>query len=383
MKCISFIFIGLWIIFLGYINAEDVKVSEKEFQVRTQAQELSEKGKVPEAILLIDEYEKSLKVPMHYILYEYRGSLWALSEKYPFALKDYLKAYRIQKTRENISSLGLCYLYMKDYFNAESLFREGMLISDNPINFKKGLLQCFLQQERYREGVSLAESLLLESPLDKDLLSLAAQIYRQLGDSDKAWENLKLLHLQGNATKKDLDMIFDIALQKKMHFIAENIAFEIISRKEEVSMARLTNLVISFLNLNQTEKAEKWIAIANKQGKTEKLTLYLAESLRNKDPARSLNLIQSIKDLSEMDGRYYLVLGELILKNGDHKKALALYKEAATFEDYRKPALWQIFSVYRNNKNNKECHATLLELQQLDQGNETIAQLLQFYQGKE
>jgi len=383
LKCISFIFIGLWIIFLGNINAEDVKVSEKEFQVRTQAQELSEKGKVPEAIFLIDEYEKSLKVPMHYILYEYRGSLWALSEKYSFALKDYLKAYRIQKTKENISSLGLCYLYLKDYFNAENLFREGMLISDNPINFKKGLLQCFLHQERYREGVSLVESLLLESPLDKDLLSLAAQIYRQLGDADKAWENLKLLHLQGNASKKDLDMIFDIALHKKLYLIAENIALEILNRKEEVSMARLTNLVISFLNLNQTEKAEKWIAIASKQGKTEKLTLYLAESLRNKDPARSLNLIQSIKDLSEMDGRYYLVLGELTLKNGDQKKALALYKEAATFEDYRKPALWQIFSVYRNNKNNKECHATLLELQQLDQGNETIAQLLQFYQGKE
>jgi tetratricopeptide (TPR) repeat protein len=365
------------------IKAEDVKVSEKEFQIRTQAQELSEKGKTAEAIVLIDEYEKSLKLPMHYILYEYRGSLWALSEKYPNAIKDYLKAYRIHKTKESISSLGLCYMYMKDYFNAESLFREGMLLSDNPINFKKGLLQCFLYQERYREGVSLVESLLIENPLDKELLSLAAQIYRQLGDNDKAWENLKLLQLQGATPKKDLELLFDIALQKKLITLSENIANEIINRKEEMSMVRLTNLVISFLQLNQTEKAEKWIAIANKQGKTEKLTLYLAESLRIKDPARSLSLIQSIKDLAEMDGRYYLVLGELILRNGERKKALALFKEAATFEEYRKPALWQIFSVYRTDKNNKECYATLMELQQLEPDNESIVSFLDFYRGKD
>lgn len=382
MRCIKVIFICLLVFLAGKINAQDVKVSEKEFQIRTQAQELTEKGKVPEAIVLIDEYEKSLKVPMHYILYEYRGSLWASSEKYTNALKDYLKAYRMQKTKENISSLGLCYLYLKDYFNAESLFREGMLLSDNPINFKKGLLQCFLYQERYREGVSLVESLLLESPLDKELLSLAAQIYRQLGDNEKAWESLKLLQLQGDAPKKDLEMLFDIALQKKILSIAESIALEIQIRKEELSITRLTNLVISFLQLNQTEKAEKWIAVATKLGKTEKLTLYLAESLRSKDPARSLSLILSIKDLSEMDGRYYLVLGELTLRNGDSKKALALFKEAATFDEYRKPALWQIFSVYRADKKHKECYAILLELQQLDQNNEMVTELIDYYQNK-
>ena len=366
-------------IFCG-LQAEDEKVSEKEFQVRAQAQELSDKGKVNEAITLIDGYEKSLKVAMHFNLYEFRGSLYANNEKYENALKDYQKAYRVHKTRDNISGIALCYLYTKDYFNAESIFREGIITFDENLNFKKGLLQCLLLQERYREAVALVESLLIGLPLDKDLLSLAGQIYRQLGDNDKAWENFKLLHMQGDASLKDLTSLMDIALIKKLLIASEKFAEEIIARKEVVDSGRLTNLVISFLQNNQTEKAEKWIEVASKQGKTEKLTLYLAETLLQKDPVRSQALLNSIKDLSAMDGRYYLVLGQLTLKAGDHKKASALFKEAASFDDYRKPALWQLFALNRADKNNKECLAALLELQQLEPENQSIINFLQFYQ---
>jgi uncharacterized protein HemY len=235
----------------------------------------------------------------------------------------------------------------KVYFVRACCFPTTLSIS------KKGCCNVFLYQERYREGVSLVESLLIENPLDKELLSLAAQIYRQLGDNDKAWENLKLLQLQGATPKKDLELLFDIALQKKLITLSENIANEIINRKEEMSMVRLTNLVISFLQLNQTEKAEKWIAIANKQGKPKKLTLYLAESLRIKDPARSLSLIQSIKDLAEMDGRYYLVLGELILRNGERKKALALFKEAATLKNIANQLYGKFFLFIAPTKTTK------------------------------
>ena len=99
-----------------------------------------------------------------------------------------------------------------------------------------------------------------------------------------------------------------------------------------------------------------------------------------KDPVRSQALLNSIKDLSAMDGRYYLVLGQLTLKAGDHKKASALFKEAASFDDYRKPALWQLFALNRADKNNKECLAALLELQQLEPENQSIINFLQFYQ---
>lgn len=383
MKFNSNFILGLILYFFFVsICAEEVKVSEKEYQIRVQAQELLDKGKASDAIAVLDGYEKSLKVPMHFNLYEFRGSIWAMSEKYENALKDYLKAYRLQKTRENVSGLGLCYLYTNDFFNAESVFREGMLAFDENLHFKKGLLQCFLRQERYREAVSLSESLLIKAPLDKELLSLAGQIYRQLGENEKAWENFTLLYLQGNAPKKDLESLIDIALIKKLNLMAEKYADEIIARKEEVSKERISNLVISFLQMNQTEKAEKWIAIASKQGKTEKLTLYLAEALRVKDPTRSLSLMNSIKDLSEMDGRYYLVLGDLILKTGDHKKASAHFREAATFEHYRSLALWQLFALHRTEKNNKECLAILLDLQQLEPENQTISQFLSFYQDK-
>lgn len=368
--------------FISEITADEVKFTEKDAQARLQAQELFNNGKILEAITSIDNYEKTLKATMHHSFYEFRGKLWATNEKYENALKDYLKAYRQQKTKENISGLGLCYLLTKDYFNAESIFRDGMITFDENLNFKKGLLQCLLLQERYREAVSLAESLLINAPLDKELLSLAGQIYRQLGDNDKAWENFKLLHLQGNAPKKDLESLIDIALMKKLTAAAEKFADEIMERKETIAKERLTNLVISLLQNNQTEKAEKWIAIASKQGKTEKLTLYLAEALRAKDPTRSLSLLNSIKDISEMDGRYYLVLGELTLKSGDSKKAAAQFKEAATFNEYRTPALWQLFALHRNSKNNKECHAVLLELQQLEPENQTISNLLSFYQEK-
>lgn len=381
MKYISF-FIWLFCFFCLSLNAQEDKISEKDYQVRMQAQELSDKGKNTEAIAMIDNYEKSLKNSMHFSFYEYRGSLYALGEKYENALKDYQKAYRTHKTRENISGLGLCYLFTKDYFSAESIFRDGMVSFDDNLNFKKGLLQCLLLQERYREAVSLVESLLIGQPFDKELLSLAGQIYRQIGDYDKAWENFKLLHLQGKTPKKDLESLIDIALMKKLTAVAEKFADEIIERKEVIAKERITNLVILFLQDNQTDKAEKWINIASKQGKTEKLTLYLAEALRDKEPTRSLSLLNSIKDLSEMDGRYYLVLGELTLKSGDMKKAAAQFKEAATFEEYRASALWHLFVLYRNNKNNKECLAVLLELQQLEPENSTITSLLQYYQEK-
>lgn len=383
LKFNSVLMIGVLLLFLSMlVKAEDEKISEKEYQIRVQAQELADKGKSEEAIAVIDVYEKTLKVPMHYSFFEFRGSLWAMQEKYENALKDYQKAYRQHKTKIGISGLGLCYLYLKDYFNAESVFREGMVAFEENLNFKKGLLQCFLLQERYREGVSLVESLLISSPLDKELLSLAGQIYRQLGDNDKAWENFKLLYFQGNISKKDLEYLLDIAMIKKLITVAENFADEMITRKEELSKERLSNLVISFLQNNQLEKAEKWITIASKKNKTEKLTLYLAEALRVKDPARSLSLLTSIKDLSEMDGRYYLVLGELNLKSGDRKKASALFREAATYDEYRVSALWQLFSLNRADKNNKECLAVLLELQQLEPENQAVSNYLQFYQEK-
>lgn len=148
---------------------------------------------------------------------------------------------------------------------------------------------------------------------------------------------------------------------------------------QQVSYSRLYNLIVVLLQNEQIEKAEKWITLALKTTKSEKLLVYLAEAIRLKDPEKSLTLLQSIKDPEVMQGRYYLILGDLTLRAGDKLKAKSIFREAASFNDTRKPALWQLFAMARNDNNAQECIKTLTELSELDPENSSVQKFLDYY----
>lgn len=167
------------------------------------------------------------------------GLIFMLEGKIPEAIKS-LESATIQNPKDiiNLSNLGLCYLLIKNYDNAESLFYRASVLAPDYNTIKLNIADTKNLSGKTKESIHDYNDVLNSIPpgnMSVDNLRNAAQAYAHLGETTKALQHLKELVVRDgqniethftaalvNAlTNNKNAALFDInsALQQGMHTI--------------------------------------------------------------------------------------------------------------------------------------------------------------------
>jgi tetratricopeptide (TPR) repeat protein len=96
--------------------------------------------------------------------------------------------------------LGDAYMQVRDFPNAEDAYRKAADGDPNDVNHRRGLAQALLNEEKYPEALEQYQRLAAIDQDNPENYLREAEIYRQMGQLDKAEQNILLAkqHAPGN-----------------------------------------------------------------------------------------------------------------------------------------------------------------------------------------
>lgn len=110
--------------------------------------------------------------------------------------------------------LGYCHLVKKNAVAAENAYRQAYLLDANSRDWKLGLSQSLLAQDKFAEAASLLGSLIEENPNDKQLWLQQTNAYLGMDRKDDAAINLEILRLKGLADEANLNLLGNLYMDR-------------------------------------------------------------------------------------------------------------------------------------------------------------------------
>lgn len=249
--------------------------------------------------------------------------------------------------------LGYCYLSKNKPLAAEGAYRQAFLLNPDEKDWKLGLAQALLQQEKWTESAALLGELIDENPDNAQLWMQQANCYLGKEDNLRAANNFEILRLKGLADPATLSLLGNIYMDNEQPGLALNAYMEGLNKQEtpNVNQALDTAKIlvdfgaypqaeiyldkISSMKLNTKEKVRELLsrkAIAESKGNTETVESLL-KSAKELDPGNG--------DVIIALGRFYTDQSKLAEDEEVKKKlqaeaktqfAFALHKESVKYE---------------------------------------------------
>lgn len=131
------------------------------------------------------------------------------------ALLSFQKAVSLGETSPRVMGmLGYCYLAKQNPLAAENAYRQAYLVDPDSREWKLGLAQSLLQQEKFAEAASMFGVLIRENPQDKQLWMRQTSAWLALNRKEEAVLNLETLRLMGLADESNLNLLGNIYLDQ-------------------------------------------------------------------------------------------------------------------------------------------------------------------------
>jgi len=242
--------------------------------------------------------------------------------------------------------LGHAYMTTSQYLSAESAFRNAALLQPESLDWKTGLLQCLLRQQKFAETVSLADELLKKMPERADLWLMQAGALVGMGEPRKAAENYEIVRRMGKASVGNLNALGDLYAHEDLWVLSESAYQEALEKDPAQPPQRpLRNLEV-LLQGGASDQASVFLAkIRATYGKQlpeadEKKLLRLEARLsaaqgKGEDASKAL---EAIVALDPMDGEALLLLGQHYSQSNDTERAIFCYERAESLEAFEAEA---------------------------------------------
>ena len=131
------------------------------------------------------------------------------------AQKELVRTLELGGEDGNIYGLiGYCHLIGEKYLSAEAAYRKATLFSPDKLDWKLGIAQCQLQQQKYGECVTLFGELIQAKPDNADYWLHQANAYLGLAEATKAATNYEVVRRMGKADAKVLNQLADIYINE-------------------------------------------------------------------------------------------------------------------------------------------------------------------------
>ncbi|XP_041964726.1 Bardet-Biedl syndrome 4 protein isoform X1 [Alosa sapidissima] len=282
--------------------------------------------------------------------------------KHKAAIEVYNEAARLnQKDWEMNHNLGVCYMYTKDFRNAEDQLNRALLLNKHDLTYMMLGKICLLEGDTAK-AIEVYKCAVESSPENTDFLATLGLLYMQKGKYQKAFEYLgnaltydpnhyKAILAAGSMMQTHGD--FDVAMNKyriAAYAVPEspplwnNIGMCFFGKKKYVAAISclkranylspfdwkiLYNLGLLHLTMQQYASAFHFLSAAiNLQPKMGELYMLLAVALTNLDDVE--NARRSYEQAVLLDGSNPLVnlnFAVLLYNQGDKKEALQQYQE--------------------------------------------------------
>lgn len=110
--------------------------------------------------------------------------------------------------------LGYCHLIKKNAVAAENAYRQAYLLDANSRDWKLGLSQSLLAQDKFAEAASLLGSIIEENPNDKQLWLQQTNAYLGMDRKEDAAINLEILRFKGLADESNLNLLGNLYMDR-------------------------------------------------------------------------------------------------------------------------------------------------------------------------
>jgi len=238
--------------------------------------------------------------------------------------------------------LGFCHLNARNALAAENAYRQSYLLDPAARDWKIGLAQALMIQEKYPEAISLFGSLIEENPNERELWLQQTNAYLALDRKEDAIVNLETLRLKGLARESELTLTGNLHLATEQPQLALLSYLAAIEDTKDMDVPRALKTAMILTDYGFPEKSEAMIiAIRQKVGDTldtESKTLLLLAEVRAAASAgidnRVASLLESLAELNPADHRVLLETARhsdrLSRDESDEEKRAALVVEART-----------------------------------------------------
>lgn len=199
------------------------------------------------------------------------GYLYVSKNQIEEAMPVLQKAIELGETSaRTYGMLAYCYLNQKDALAAENAYRQAYLLDPKNRDWKLGLSQALLQQERYPEATSMLDTLITEYPEDRQLWLQQANALLSQDKKMDAAINLEILRLKGYASESDLNLLGNIYMDQGEAQLALYAYLEALEKAPKLDVARALK---SARILNDYGFPDKAAEFADKVAAKGKLTL--------------------------------------------------------------------------------------------------------------
>ena len=220
--------------------------------------------------------------------------------------------------------LGYCHLLRKNALAAENAYRQAYLMETTSRDWKLGLAQSLMAQEKFPESASLIGTLIAENPNDKQLWLQQTNAYLAMERKDEAIINLESMKLKGIADEMNHNLLGNLHLERNepqlalLAYLAAMDMAPVLDIPRTLKSARILN------DYGFPEKAQVFIdriraKAGDKLAPADRITLLLTEvrvSQAKNEPDRTDALLGQLLEINPANG-------EVLLELARHKDALS------------------------------------------------------------
>lgn len=370
----------------GFLSDVEPKVSSDEQALLTKVRELFEQGSFREAeqeivrFIQITENPVDPEIPkgeispaMVFVL----GNLYFQADRTDEARRAFLEAIRrFPKFRRAYTNLGYlyisknmteealpmlqkaielgesssraygllayCHLLKKNALAAENAYRQAYLLDPASRDWKLGLAQALMAQEKFAEASNLIATLIEENPNDKQLWLQQTNALLAMDRKDEAAVNLEVLRLKGLADESNLNLLGNLYMDRNEPQLALYAYLAAMEKSEKFDIVRTLKSAKILSDYGYPDKADKFVSeIRKKAGDAilpdDKAKLMLTEvaiARAKQEIDRVGSLLDQLLEMRPTDGEVLLEVARhkdmLSRDEPDEKKRAALVVEART-----------------------------------------------------
>ena len=188
------------------------------------------------------------------------GYLYISQNKLEEALPVLQKAVELGETSpRTYGMLGYCYLQQKNALAAENAYRQAYLLDPKGRDWKVGLTQALMLQDRLAEATSMLDTLIVENPEDRQLwLQQANALIGQDKKIDAA-VNLEVLRLKGLASESELNLLGNLYMEQGEAQLALFAYLDAIEKSPKLDVTRALKSARILNDYGYPEKAAAFV----------------------------------------------------------------------------------------------------------------------------
>jgi tetratricopeptide (TPR) repeat protein len=257
------------------------------------------------------------------------GYLYISKEKFDKAMAHFQQAVSLGEGNPRVFGLlGYTYLLKGKALAAENAYRQAYLLDPDSRDWKLGLAQTLIQQEKMEEASSLLGTLIEEYPEDRDLWLQQTNALLALEKKMDAAVNLEVLRMKGLATESELTLLGNLYMDQEEPQLALYAYTAAMNKSEKFELDRSLKAARILNDYGYPDKAEAFVLrIREKTGSSltdaDQTDLELVEAKIAQSAGDMARVGEVLEGLAKRDPTN----GEVLTELGNHYGELAKTEE--------------------------------------------------------